>query len=55
MLIKYLMPYLQMHPVDWFAVTSLCWLPLLIGLAGSWGLAKALAALGVLEEEDEDD
>ena len=32
-----------MTPIDWFTVTSLCWLPILIGIAGSWGLARLLA------------
>ena len=40
-----------MNPIDWFAVTSLCWLPVLIGVAGSYGMAKILDALGLLEEE----
>ena len=37
-------------PLDWFVVTSLCWLPILIGVVGSWGMAKMLDALGLLEE-----
>ena len=41
-----------MTPIDWFALTSLCWLPLLIGIFGAWGLARTLEALGWLEEDN---
>ena len=40
-----------MTPIDWFALTSLCWLPILIGIFGVWGLARMLEAFGWLEEE----
>ena len=40
-----------MNPIDWIAVTSLCWLPILIGVFGSYGMARMLDALGLLEEE----
>ena len=41
-----------MKLVDWFAVTSLCWLPIMIGCIGSYGLARMLDALGLIEEEE---
>ena len=41
-----------MNPIDWFALTSLCWIPLLFGTVVSWGFAKMLDALGLLEDED---
>lgn len=40
-------------PLDWFVVTSLCWLPILIGTVGSWGLYKMMDAMGWIEDEDE--
>ncbi|GAG02394.1 unnamed protein product [marine sediment metagenome] len=38
-------------PLDWFVVSSLCWLPILIGMAGSYGLARMFEAMGWIEEE----
>ena len=40
-----------MTPNDWFAVTSLCWLPILIGMVGGYGLTKMFDAMGWIEEE----
>ena len=41
-------------PLDWFVVTSLCWLPLLLGTAGAYGMFKMLDALGLVEEDEDE-